>query len=202
MIKVENSEINNSLVSLSKGDLIKFKNKFQDNKLDYKLYIDELETELRWRKLIFFIYNKKVNIDETEINLELENILSKKNNENIDYKLSELVVSFETEDVKNKKISEIEKSINEIGFENSIQKFSESISKNESGNLGWINSKGLSKDIYESVKKLKINEITKPIINPNNIIFLKLSDIKKIKLEKKNIEIIKKYFKRSKESDV
>lgn len=191
MIKVENSEINNSLVSLSKGDLIKFKNKFQDNKLDYKLYIDELETELRWRKLIFFIYNKKVNIDETEINLELENILSKKNNENIDYKLSELVVSFETED-KNTKISEIEKSIDEIGFENSIQKFSESISKNESGNLGWINSKGLSKDIYDSVKKLKINEITKPIISANNIIFLKLTDIKKIKLEKKNIEIIKK----------
>ena len=192
MIKVEKSEINNSLDSLSKGDLIQFKNKFQDNKLDYKLYIDELETELRWRKLIFFIYNKKVNIDETEINLELENILRKKNNENVDYKLSELVVSFETEDIKNKKISEIEKSINEIGFENSIQKFSESISKNESGNLGWINSQGLSKDIYDSVKKLKINEITKPIISANNIIFLKLSDIKKIKLEKKNIEIIKR----------
>ena len=76
-------------------------------------------------KINFFIYNKKVNIDETEINLELENILRKKNNENVDYKLSELVVSFETEDIKNKKISEIEKSINEIGFENSIQKFSE-----------------------------------------------------------------------------
>ena len=192
MIKVEKSEINNSLDSLSKGDFIQFKNKFQDNKLDYNLYIDELETELRWRKLIFFIYNKKVNIDETEINLELENILRKKNNENVDYKLSELVVSFETEDIKNKKISEIEKSINEIGFENSIQKFSESISKNESGNLGWINSQGLSKDIYDSVKKLKINEITKPIISTNNIIFLKLSDIKKIKLEKKNIEIIKR----------
>ena len=94
------------------------------------------------------------------------------------------MVSFETEDIKNKKISEIEKSINEIGFENSIQKFSESISKNESGNLGWINSQGLSKDIYDSVKKLKINEITKPIISANNIIFLKLSDIK-IKLEKR-----------------
>ena len=54
-------------------------------------------------KINFFIYNKKVNIDETEINLELENILHKKNNENVDYKLSELVVSFETEDIKNKK---------------------------------------------------------------------------------------------------
>ena len=29
-------------------------------------------------KINFFIYNKKVNIDETEINLELENILRKK----------------------------------------------------------------------------------------------------------------------------
>ena len=60
MIKVEKIEINNSLDSLSKGDLIQFKNKFQDNKLDYNLYIDELETELRWRKLIFlFIIKSK-----------------------------------------------------------------------------------------------------------------------------------------------
>ena len=59
MIKVEKSEINNSLDSLSKGDLIQFKNKFQDNKLDYNLYIDELETELRWRKLIFLFIIKK-----------------------------------------------------------------------------------------------------------------------------------------------
>ena len=56
--------------------------------------------------------------------------------------------------------------------------------------MGWINTKALSKNIETIVKKLKINQISEPIIETNSILFLKLNnkrslnnqiDVKKIK---------------------
>ena len=56
--------------------------------------------------------------------------------------------------------------------------------------MGWINTKVLSKNIETIVKKLKINQISEPIIETNSILFLKLNnkrslnnqiDMKKIK---------------------
>ena len=67
--------------------------------------------------------------------------------------------------------------IQTIGFENTAEKFSISASSVNKGDLGWINSRSFQK-IYEIVKNMKPGDISKPILNPNSILFLKLIDKK------------------------
>ena len=47
------------------------------------------------------------------------------------------------------------------------------------GDIGWINSNQLSEKIYDEVKKIKVGEITEPIINQDTILILKLIDKRK-----------------------
>ena len=66
-----------------------------------------------------------------------------------------------------------------------------SLSSNNKGNLGWINSKSLSKDILDIVKKMSIGSISEPILQQNNLIFLKLNKKRFTDPKKINKEILK-----------
>lgn len=171
-------EIQNNLNLLANNDLESFKNKFLSNNLNYQIYKKDLETEIKWRKLIYILYRKKVIIDESEINLQLQKILNQKNKTNKEYKISELMISFSDEQDKQKKIQEVNDEINRIGFEKVLLKYNESLNKSNLGDLGWVNSQSLSKNILSEIKNLKINEISKPIIIGNNLLFLKIKNIK------------------------
>ena len=171
-------EIQNNLNLLANNDLESFKNKFLSNNLNYQIYKKDLETEIKWRKLIYILYKKKVIIDESEINLQLQKILNQKNKTNKEYKISELMISFSDEQDKQKKIQEVNDEINRIGFEKVLLKYNESLNKSNLGDLGWVNSQSLSKNILSEIKNLKINEISKPIIIGNNLLFLKIKNIR------------------------
>ena len=97
-----------------------------------------------------------------------------------------------TNGLKNeKKASEIKEQIQLIGFENTAIKFSDSSSAIDGGNLGWINSKSFSSELSNIIKALKVGEITNPIYKPNSIIFFKLIDKKKKKIDNLNLDKIK-----------
>ena len=98
-IKISDAELLENLNSYTKNDLNNFKNKFEINKIDYEIFKQDFKTELKWRKLIYYLYNKKVEIPESEINSQLKKILSDKKR-NIDYRFSELVISFKNESEK------------------------------------------------------------------------------------------------------
>ena len=65
------------------------------------------------------------------------------------------------------------------------------------GDLGWIKSNMLSKEVYDSLKNTNIGDISKPIVGSNNIVFLKVEDKKETNIDKINIEQIKKELIRS-----
>ena len=176
-IEVSDSEVKKNLETFSKGNLQQFQQKFKSNNLNFEIFKNDLKTELAWRKLIYVLYNKKVKINESEIELEFNKILN--NDQNINYRLSELMVNFTDEIEKNKKIEEIEEQINSIGFDKTFIKYNDSMIETNLGDLGWVNSEALSKNILNSVKNLKINEVSKPIIVGNTILFLKMIDKKK-----------------------
>tara|TARA_Y100000591_G_scaffold332887_1_gene372113 strand:+ start:423 stop:1367 length:945 start_codon:yes stop_codon:yes gene_type:complete len=164
---------------------------FKNNNIDYEKYIDEIRTEFLWQKLIFDIYSKKIIIDENEIITELNNIL-KKNKKIDEFRLAEIELIFNTKNEKNKLVQEIENSISQIGFANAANKFSLASSAANGGDIGWISSTGLSEQILNTIKNLKPGEISKPLIQVNKIIFLKLLDKRVIKSnEKINIEKLK-----------
>ena len=135
-----------------------------------KLTIDAL-----WNQLIILKYKNQIVINEVKIKKEISN---KSNIQSKEYRLSE--ISFEIRDKTEIKIKydEIIKSINEIGFENTAAIYSFSSSSTMGGDIGWINKNSLNNKIYKNINDLKIGEISKPIILPNGILILKITDIK------------------------
>ena len=65
----------NYIKSISSNDISALKRKFKENDLSYELFVDEIETEIRWQKLIYLIYSNRIQIDEKNINDDLKKIL-------------------------------------------------------------------------------------------------------------------------------
>lgn len=182
--------VNNYLKNVSTSyntDLEGFKKIFLEKNLDFDLYLNDIKTELAWQNLIFQIYKSKVTLDEKEIDKELNQIVLQQKNV-LEYNLGEITVILEDFSKKNIKIKEVEDHLNAFGFERTAKKLSMSSSSVSGGNLGWINSKSLSKKISEVVKKMKIGQVSKPIIQADNLLFLKLIDKKMVKSEDINID--------------
>ena len=81
-------------------------------------------------------------------------------------------------------------------------KYSESLSKNNLGDLGWVNSESLSKNIYEKIINMEIDEISDPIVISNTILYLKLKNKKIVKREEINDENLKNRILNSKKSQM
>lgn len=189
-IQKDKNRINNYLNSISQNNIEDFKIKFKKNNLSFDLFVEEIDTEFRWQKLIYSIYSKKIVINEESVNEEVKEIFL---NNNIvkEFELSEIVIDLNLNDTSNKKIKDILNQIKSIGFEEVALNYSSSSTSLKKGYLGWVNEKSLSKEIYQSIQGLKSGEITKPIRQQNSILFLKLlntRNVKGINLDKDKIK--------------
>ena len=181
-IEVDEKNLNNKLNQVASNDLMQLKQNFKINNLNFDLYKNELNTELKWQKLIYLIYNKKVEINEKQIDKELNEILKKRTLIE-EVNLSEIEILIDNNSSDKEKISNLFKEINRIGFGQTAKKLSISSTSSNNGNLGWISSKALSKKNYEILSKLKVGEISRPIRNVNSILVYKILDRRNIKSE-------------------
>ena len=187
----DKKKVENYLESISSNNIDKLKEQFEINNLSFELFTEEIETQFKWQQLIYKRFAKNIEIDKESINAEIKKILENQNN-SFEFKLSEIEISINNGNLDKKKIDEIKKSINDIGFEETAKKFSNSSSSINSGDLGWINSNILSKKIFEIVKKLNIGQVSEIILDQNTATFLKLNDKKKSTIKKVDIENLRK----------
>ena len=189
-IKKDEGRINSYLKSISGNNIQNFKNKFFENNLDFELFLDEVDTEIRWQQLIYTLYGKKIDINEATIDVEVEKIIKERSNVE-EFELYEIEINSNLDVPEKQIIEDILKKINTIGFENSALNFSTSTTSSQKGYLGWINGKTLSKEIYLILSKMKIGEVSRPIKKQNNILFLKLNNKRTIKPEQLEIKKLK-----------
>ena len=180
-VDIKTIDASNHLSTISSNNIIGLKEKFIRNNLDFNLFLTEVKTELAWRQFIFNMYNNKVNVDDKDIDFELTKIIENKSTIE-EYNISEIEIFAEKGENDDNQINFIKEQIQIIGFENTAEKFSISPSSLNKGDLGWINSRSFSKKMFEIVKNMKPGDISKPIRNPNSILFLKLIDKKNSKL--------------------
>ena len=133
---------------------------------------------------------KKIEIDEKNINQELENLL-KSQTDIEQFRISEIEISLNNDLNDQKKIINIQEQINKYGFETTAVKYSISSTASNKGDLGWLNAKSLNKKIFNLVTKIKVGEVTEPLITSNSALFLKLNDKKISKVENINIDELK-----------
>lgn len=175
-IKADEKSVQQQLQNISSNNLVEFKNLFKKYNLDYNLFLEEIKIEMAWQKLIYSIYNKKVRINDQEIETQISNLkLSEKNEE---YRLSEIEIIASDLNDREKKIEMIKQQVKEIGFDSAAIKFSTSSSSSNKGDIGWIKKNSLSSKILDTIKDLKIGEVSKPILTGESILFLKLVDIR------------------------
>ena len=192
-IEIDERNLENKLNQISSNDIANLKKKFRENNLDYDLYLKDLRTELRWQKMIYLIYNKKVEIDDKQITEELNQVL-KKEQQVEEINLSEIEILIDNKVSDREKISNLFQEIENIGFEKAATKYSISSSSSNGGNLGWINSRALSKKNFQILNNLEVGELSKPVKNINSLIIYKILDKRIIKAKNLEIEKIKKKF--------
>ena len=190
-IKRNDRQIYAYLNSLSSNDIPSLERSFEINGLDFNAYKNELDVEFKWRNLIFNKYSNKINIDPNDLIQQLPKNIEQQEN-SIEYNLSEIEILSSDPNLESEIIIQVQEKIKQDGFENAVLKFSIASSSSNQGNLGWINSNSLSKDLSEIIKKLEIGEVTKPIKSNNKITFYKLIDKKIISTSSKDIENLKK----------
>ena len=188
-IKVNKNNLNNYLNSISSGNIQGLKNSFSNYEVDFETFSKSIETQLNWQSLIYKIYSKIINVNEMTIQNDLEQILIQKSKLET-YRLAEIELSLENVSDKNR-ILFLQNEIDKIGFESAAIKYSISNSSINKGDIGWINKESLSKEIYKLVSKMKVGEITKPIISEDKVIFFKLTDKKITNTKKLDIDQLK-----------
>ena len=158
----------------------------------YDLEIDEVrskfEVEVIWNEFIYTNYKEQLNIDIEAIKKKVNKKKIKTNS----YLLSEILFQIKDKGESRSKYQEIINSINKIGFVNTANIYSISTSSKSSGDIGWINEGQLSKKIHNSIKELKVGDISKPIIVPGGMLVLKVNDKKKENLDFDKEEELKK----------
>ena len=190
-IKKDNERIKKYLNSISSNNISDLKIKFLENNLDFELFLSEVEIETMWTPFIYKFYSKNIEIDENIIDKELKEYVQ--NNSSLkEFKISEIEILLNNDEMDNEKIINLQKMIKEQSFETAALKYSISSTASNKGDLGWINAKSLSEQIYNTIKKVKIGEISKPIRRQNSVLFLKVNNIKISNIEDINLIDLKK----------
>ena len=176
-IKKDDKQINLYLNSISSNNVEKMKNIFKDYDLDFKEFTDQKDVEFKWRKFIYQIYKKKINIKPEDVDREISDKLKKQKNI-VEYNLSEIEILSNNSGSNLETIALIQDEIKVAGFESAVSKFSISSTSSKSGELGWINSNSLSKEFLKILNKMQKGQVSDPIMKQDKIIFLKLNDKK------------------------
>ena len=182
----KNEEIVEKQLEILKNNLNLGDVEFKDliSKLDItENYLKEkIEIEMLWNELIYRIYKDKLIIDTTSIKDKLKKDLEDPSNFMEEYLLHEILYNpSKTTDIINNK-SKINKSIKEIGFENTANIYSLSDSSKFGGKIGWVKENQLTNEILLNLQDLKIGEHTDQINVTGGILILFLKNKRQAKL--------------------
>lgn len=183
--EIDYKQIEDYLNSISGNNIDRLKSVFKSNNIDFEMFLDNVKTEFKWQRFIFSKYSNKIEINKNSIAKELNKIISKKSLIK-EYNISEIEILINNDSTDEKKLLDLRENILNEGFEKTALKYSVSTTSQKKGNLGWINSNALSKNMYQIVSKLKIGEISQPIRRANSILFLRLNDTRNIKSKEIN----------------
>jgi len=162
---------------------LEFQNYLNEQGLTIEFINEKIQIELLWNQLIYEKYKNQIKINTSKIKKEIAD--SQKNINQKIYLISEIL--FETSNKKNLEETTriIKQSIKEIGFKNTANIYSISDSSKFGGDVGWIEEKNFSKNIFNKLINLNIGEYTTPLQTGNLFLILKIEDTK---YEKKKID--------------
>ena len=170
---------------------------FKEYLINFDLLIDDvlkkIEVETVWNQMIYQKYKTQLQINPEKLKKIIS--LKKNNQENNLLSLIEIVFEKKKDEKFQEKLTQIQSSIEEIGFENTANIYSVSESSKFGGKLGWVNEESLTKKVLEGINGLKIGEQTAVLDMGSSYVILKIQDIKKQIIEINEDTALKKMIK-------
>ena len=178
-IKVEDEFLNNVLIdnfkSIGITNINDFEKYFFSLDINPSLIKKKITIEVMWNQLIYKKFSQSVKINKEFIKNELLNSDKKK-----EFLLSEILFTINKNEKLDQKIYLLEKEIKDKGFSQTALTYSISDTANKGGKLGWVKETIMNSKIKEKLKKLKINEYTKPMVIPGGFLILKIEGIREV----------------------
>ena len=192
-------DLNNYIKILEKNinlQDITLKNHFKKYGANYDLFVENTIVDLKWNSLIYSLYKKQLDIDDSLVKTKLEEEISKKSLQT-EFNLSEIVI----ENFNEEKLNAVNESLKESGFEKTASLFSSSVSSSNNGLIGWINEKSISEAYLKQINTLKIGQKSNPIIQGKDMIIIKLNDKRVNERKVSNTETLKDNIIRNKKEE-
>ena len=174
--------IENSYKKIGIDTIDQYKNYLKNNQLRIEYIKNKISIEAIWNELIYKKFNSKIVIDKDKIINEV------KNNPDVKMLLSEIIFQVKNKNDLDKKYNDIEKDIQNEGFENAALIHSISNSASSGGEIGWINKNSLNETIKDALLNLKIGEYSKPILTQSGFLIIKINDVKTNLFNEESIE--------------
>ena len=174
--------IENSYKKIGIDTIDQYKKYLKNNQLQIGYIKNKISIEAIWNELIYKKFNSKIVIDKDKIINEV------KNNPDVKMLLSEIIFQVKNKNDLDKKYNDIEKDIQNEGFENAALIHSISNSASSGGEIGWINKNSLNETIKDALLNLKIGEYSKPILTQSGFLIIKINDTKTNVFNEESIE--------------
>jgi len=173
-IEYKNLLIKNIYLNLNLKSVDDFKKYIKTYDLELQTIEDKIKIDALWNLLILKKYESKVNI-----NLEkIKDKVSSRKAITKSYLLSEIIFEIKNKEELKNKYTEIRKSIDEVGFENTASIYSVSETRKTGGSIGWVNISSLNKEIRNNILSLNIGDVSSPFLRPGGVLIFKINDIK------------------------
>ena len=170
---------------------------FIKNDASYQNYLEQIKSQILWAKIVNEVIAPKLKAGESEIKEAME--LRKISPDVTQLLLAEIYIPFDYEVNKESIDAKIlaRKLADELksgkNFKSIVKQFSRSPSLENYGEIGWFGKNDLDPKIYQAVAKIKIGEVSDPVLLNNGYYLFKILDKRIVNnnLSDQDIKVIK-----------
>lgn len=185
-IAVSEDEINQAIGAIEQsnqmppGAFMKF---LEERRISVETLKTRLRSELVWSKLVNRRLLRTVTINDEDIDNELDQL--RKNFGKPEYLISEIFISVDSPS-DNKRVrddaTELARQLRGgADFDAMVNQFSEGVTANQGGGVGWVNAEQLSPNVVTALKTLEEGEISDPIVFGGGYMIIKLRDRRQLR---------------------
>ncbi|MBP7710513.1 MAG: SurA N-terminal domain-containing protein [Rickettsiales bacterium] len=140
------------LAAQQKKNATQFKLFFTSKGLSFENYLQQVESEILWSKIISELLRSKVKVTEVEVREFFEQ--HKFNTDVKKFLIAEILIapSQNSEQLATKLVQELRQGAD---FKNIVRQFSASLSAENNGEIGWVSQADIDQKIYAAISKLK-----------------------------------------------
>ena len=178
-ITISEDEIEQAIVAIeqrnnmSVGSFLEF---LEQRNISIETLKSRLRSELVWSKLVNRRLRRAVSISDEDIDNELE--LMRENFGKPEYLLSEIFMSVDSigEDkrVRDDATELVRQLRGGADFDSMVNQFSQGVTANQGGGVGWVSVAQLSPKIISAIKTMKVGQISDPIATGGGYLIVQL----------------------------